>query len=829
MAFKTSSSDAERKAGADDYAPGAERSLVGVTPWPVLWPMLAFAAAALVIGWPWLSGRVTIPWDAKATFQPQIQFLAQSLARGQSPFWLPFAFSGHPQIADPQAMIFSPPFLLLSLLTSSPSLWAVDATVLAMVFAGGGALMLWFRDQRWHWAGGLVAALAFCYGASMAWRIQHIGQVLSLAYLPVAMVCLERALTRGSILYGAAAGVVAAAIVLGRDQVALLVVYLLIAFVLWRLLSADRPADAVRASILPLSTGAVVAAALIVVPVILTALLAAESNRPSIDYVGAGRGSLHPALLLTFLAPEVFGASGRMEDYWGPPSFAWQDSGIFLAQNMGQLYIGAIPVILLTLAALRGRLWAPEIRFFTVAAGVVLVYALGWYTPVFRWLYELLPGVSLYRRPADATFLIGALASILAGYSTHRLFGEPLAELNRRHVMFVLGFIATAFEIAFGLGWWLGRLSELVQPLATAAISLAAGAGALAVARRRIPLQPILAAAIITAFMVADLAYNNGPNGSTALPSQTYDVLQPKTANDIIALLKSKVVDTGTRRDRIELAGLGFHWPNASLTHRLENTLGYNPIRLGLYSAATGAEDTVSLPDQRKFAPLFPSYRSTLANLLGLRFIATGAPIETIDRSLKAGDLRLVARTTDGFVYENPAAMDRVLFATQARGADFDRMLQDGIWPDADLRATVLLQHAPAAEAARLPGRVRIASYRNTEVVVETDSPAGGWVVLNDLWHPWWFADIDGKAAEILRANVLFRAVAVPPGSHVVRFTFRPLAGAWAELTGRTRQPRHAMLSVHAGFSPAVALGGLSRPTAPPVSNPGISVTSHER
>ena len=810
MAFKTSSRDAVRKVGASGYAPGSDGISAGATAWPMLWPLLAFAAAAVVIGWPWLSGHVTIPWDAKATFQPQIQFLAQSLANGQSPFWTPFAFSGHPQIADPQAMIFSP-FLLLSLLTSAPSLWAVDATVLAMVFVGGAALMLWFRDQGWHWAGGLVAALAFCYGASMAWRIQHIGQVLSLAYLPLAMVCLERALARRSIVYGAVAGVVAACIVLGRDQVALLVVYLLIGFALWRLLSADRPADTVRANLLPLSTGAIVAAALIAMPVILTALLAADSNRPSIDYVGAGRGSLHPALLLTFLAPEVFGASGRMEDYWGPPSFAWQGSGIFLAQNMGQLYIGAIPVILLILATLRGRLWAHEIRFFTIAAGIALLYALGWYTPVFRWLYELLPGVSLYRRPADATFLIGALAAILAGYSTHRLFGEPLAELSRRHVMFVLGFIATAFEVAIGLGWWLGRLSDLVLPLTTAAISLAASAGALAVARRRVPLQPALAAAIITAFMVADLAYNNGPNGSTALPPQTYDVLQPKTANATIALLKSKVVDTGTRRDRIELAGLGFHWPNASLTHGLENTLGYNPVRLGLYSAATGAEDTVSLSDQRKFSPLFPSYRSTLANLLGLRFIATGAPIETMDRKLKAGDLPLVARTADGYIYENPAAMDRVLFATQARTTDFDRLLQDGIWPDADLRSTVLLEQAPAASASQPAGRARIASYRNTEVIVEADSPGGGWVVLNDLWHPWWFADVDGKAAEILRANVLFRAVPVPPGRHVVRFVFRPVAGAWAELTGRSRQTRHAMRSVHAGFSPAVPKGGLAR------------------
>ena len=59
--------------------------------------------------------------------------------------------------------------------------------------------------------------------------------------------------------------------------------------------------------------------------------------------------------------------------------------------------------------------------------------------------------------------------------------------------------------------------------------------------------------------------------------------------------------------------------------------------------------------------------------------------------------------------------------------------------------------------------------------------------MLNDVWHPWWTATLNGRDVPILRANVLFRAVQVPPGRHVVRFTFRPLYGAWAELTGRTR------------------------------------------
>ncbi len=801
--------------------PGSETG-----PWPVLPPLAMFALAAIVIGWPWLSGRVTIPWDAKAGFLPQIQFLAQSLARGESPFWMPFAFSGHPQVADPQAMIFSPPFLLLALLDSSPSPWAVDATLLVVVFLGGAALMLWFRDQGWHWAGAIVAALVFCYGASMAWRIQHIGQVLSLAYLPMTLLCLDRALMERSLLYGVGAGVAAALMVLGRDQIAMLSVYLLIGFTAWRLLSAERPLAEARARVLPLAAAALAGLVVIAVPVTLSALLTADSNRAAIDYIGAGRGSLHPALLISAVVPELFGPSGRMADYWGPPSFAW-NAGVYLAQNMGQVYLGAIPLLLLLLAGLRGLLWEREVRFYTAACGAMLLYALGWYTPVFRVLYEVLPGVGLFRRPAEATFLIGALAAILAGYGAHRLFREPRAFQDQRHAAIAAGTVLAAFAIAIGLAVWLGKLTQVPVPLAAALLSFAGAALALVAARLRLAKSPMLAAAVLAAFTTVDLAYNNGPNGATALPTAHYDVLDPATRNPTIAFLKEKVVQNGTRRDRIELAGLGFHWPNASVTHRLENTLGYNPLRLGLYSKATGAIDTVGLPEQREFAPLFPSYRSTLAGLLGLRFIVTGVPVESMDRHLGPGDLKLLARTDDGFVYENPRAMDRVLFATGARAADFSGMLRDGKWPDADLRTTVLLEDAPSTQPSRRPGQVRIASYRNTEVVLETDSPDGGWVVLNDLWHPWWLAAMDGKPAKLLRANVLFRAVAVPPGRHTVRFEFRPLAGAWRQITGGVRQP--ARPPVHGAFSRTVALARSARPDASSLAPISPNWTADER
>ncbi len=414
--------------------------------------------------WPWLSGRVTIPWDAKAHFQPQIQFLAGSIARGEWPFWNPYAFSGHPQIADPQSMIFSPPFLALALVDAKPSLWAVDVTLLAAICAGGMALIVWFRDQGWHWAGAISAAIAFSFGAAMAWRVQHITQVLSLAYLPFALLCLDRALSRGSLVYGIAAGVVGGFIVLGRDQVALLCVYLLTAYALWRLIDAETDV-ALGRRLLSLAAGGLAGFIVAAVPVTLTFLLAAQSNRPGIDYIGAGRGSLHPALLLTFLMPDLFGAAGDMRDYWGPPSFAWKGTDLYIAQNVGELYIGAIPLLLTAGALLTGRLWAREVCFFVLALAIVALYALGWYTPAFRLMYEALPGVKLYRRPADAVFLMGALAAILAGYAAHLIFTEPWKRPTGQQLLVLAGLATASFAIAALIGWRLERASRLALPM----------------------------------------------------------------------------------------------------------------------------------------------------------------------------------------------------------------------------------------------------------------------------------------------------------------------------------------------------------------------------
>jgi hypothetical protein len=90
----------------------------------------------------------------------------------------------------------------------------------------------------------------------------------------------------------------------------------------------------------------------------------------------------------------------------------------------------------------------------------------------------------------------------------------------------------------------------------------------------------------------------------------------------------------------------------------------------------------------------------------------------------------------------------------------------------------------PCGNANAATGTARILHYANTAIDIEADAPQGGFLVLNDVWHPWWRAAVDGEPARILRANVLFRAVPLAPGAHHVRFVFAPLAGAWEEVVG---------------------------------------------
>ena len=746
---------------------------------------LVFALVWLFLTWPWLSGRVTIPWDAKAHFYPQFAFLARSLASGQSPFWTPNIFDGWPQIADPQSLIFAPVYLVAALLGPSPSFRLADGVLFGMLGLGALGVFLYARDRGWRAEGALVAAIAFAFGGSAAWRLQHVGQVMSLAWFPLALFALSRALDRGSAFWGAAAGLFAGLMVGGRDQIAWLQALILTGFVAQRLFRGAGFAANRRSFLRPLIAGTLVGLVVAGVPVVLSALLAASSNRPDIIFSEVVKGSLHPASLLTVVAPDLYGVAGPLAYFWGPPSPAWGSTNLFLARNMGEVYFGALALAAVIGAGLPLRRAQGDARFIAVMALLLGLYALGRYTPAFDWLFHL-PGAGLWRRPADATFPLCALLAYLAGYGVHRIASGETRWRPTLVALVILLLLGAGAAVAV----WKDRLAQAVMPLLIAWVTFALALALLEWIALRGRKRPMAALALIGLFCAVDLSIGNGPNESTALPPGRFDFLRPGTNNTTIRLLREKLAAGAApdRRDRIELAGIGFDWPNASLSQNFDHDLGYNPLRLALFEDFTGADDTVGLPEQRVFSKAFPSYRSIAADLTGLRFIATGAPIEQIDPTLKPGDLIFVARTADAWIYENPRAMPRVFVATQALGADFNAIMKTGAWPQVDYRSTVLLTEG-SDQTPRRTGTARILSYANTHIAIEADAPDGGWLVLNDIWHPWWSCALDGVPATIERANVAFRAVRLPPGRHRLDFRFKPFTSLAREAVAGVAKP----------------------------------------
>ena len=70
--------------------------------------------------------------------------------------------------------------------------------------------------------------------------------------------------------------------------------------------------------------------------------------------------------------------------------------------------------------------------------------------------------------------------------------------------------------------------------------------------------------------------------------------------------------------------------------------------------------------------------------------------------------------------------------------------------------------------------QVTITSYKPNNLVYTAESGKGGVVVFSEIYYPGWTATIDGKPAELGRANYVLRALKVEPGKPEIVLDFHP-------------------------------------------------------
>ena len=127
-------------------------------------------------------------------------------------------------------------------------------------------------------------------------------------------------------------------------------------------------------------------------------------------------------------------------------------------------------------------------------------------------------------------------------------------------------------------------------------------------------------------------------------------------------------------------------------------------------------------------------------------------------------------------VFDVPGARPRVYVSGGARvEADDAAALRAILSPAFDPEREIVLAEGTGARApVTFAGEVRVRERRGDRLALEASLSDPGWVVVVDAWDPGWHARVDGLPAPLQRANLAFRAVAVPAGRHTIELLFRP-------------------------------------------------------
>ena len=176
--------------------------------------------------------------------------------------------------------------------------------------------------------------------------------------------------------------------------------------------------------------------------------------------------------------------------------------------------------------------------------------------------------------------------------------------------------------------------------------------------------------------------------------------------------------------------------------------------------------------------------RARLLDLLSVRWavLELPAPRPLLD-ALRDATGSPGRRLGQALVFERAGALPRAYAVRRTRHApDLAAALAALEAPDFDPRAEAVLTDpregpdaaAPDAGAPAAPDRAEITRLELERTVVRAECSAPCLLVLTDLHYPGWRATVDGRAAEILRANAIFRGVRLDPGPHEVVFRFEP-------------------------------------------------------
>ncbi len=750
-------------------------------------------------GWPLASDRALM-------FEPQLGVALARLARGEAPLWNPDSLCGAPLLGQAVHGALSPLNWLTRLLDPAR---AFGWIALLQAWIAGLGLYALARELGLPRAAAVLGGLAFALCGYFATRWCWYQIQGASIWLPWALLAVER-LARGAgwgacALLGSSVGL---SLLAGFPQGSLILLYAAGALTLVRLGPALLGERERRAR----ATGAAARAAL---GVVLGLALAWPQLGPSIEVATSGDTTrppvtpqlvatlgAAPATLLTALAPDAFGEPADLARH---PHAQLRARGALahLALKPTANHVesasgfGLVALLLACGGLLAGG--ARGLRFYAVLGALGALLSID--TPLLPAVLHL-PGLST-GDPRRFVLLFACGGALLAGAGLARVLGGRRLPggLVAALLVALTAACARALLAAAGPEGWVGFVvPRLAAVLGASLPEVAAHAAALdfdrvllLVALDRVllfssltglllllaPRRPAPAAALLLLAAALDLAHG-ARAGRPLVPRDGYDAPPPSLAS-LVDPQGGRLVrfTAGEARDALSLPLP----PNLGLGFGIRDLSGY--ITLGprrvealhelLQPGTASGVGTAALSQPG-------ALRSPLLDLFAVSRVLSDVP-------LSEPHLAPLPAPPGVYAYRNERARPRAWLARHVRFVEDEAgALAALAAPDAGdgVRSeTAVLE--TGADAPKLggdaerraldPGTARIVAETPERVELEVEARTDGVLVLADAWMSGWSASIDGRPARALPANLAFRGVLVPAGSHRVVFSFR--SPAW--------------------------------------------------
>lgn len=704
-----------------------------------LMPLAVLGAALAILLHRILLGEVLYWGLPSLQFVPWRDYAVELLRAGELPLWNPFNGAGAPLFANYQSALLYPlswPSFVL------PIAWAMSLTAGLHLFIAGAGVFALLKRMGANSVGAGAAGLAFGLCGYLVARLGTFPMVSAAAWLPWLLWSVYGVLNGKRCAATWFAIFTALLLLAGHAQISWYSLTLAGLLAVW--LGVLRRPFRWKAWIV-LTVAGVIGAGVASVQLLGTAELLSLSQRSDgVDFAFAMNFSFNPFRVLTLLNGNLFGT---------PADGSYATAGAYFEDAA---YIGLIPLLGAVAAVWQWRAKRKDdplaftVIFWLGIAVIGFLFALGANTPIFPFLYEHVPTFDLFQAPVRWLLWTVMALCVLAGIGI-TWWGRS-ARLKRWTKRLMAACIAVIIVGVFGQLAGLGGANSLIPSLFRAlliigSVGLCAGFLTMIQPLQSSPKHMRWSAAVL-AVVALDLVIANWGLNPTAAAS-FYD----------------------HRPAQIQPPLRGYWTPQAEDDLKFGRYFmfdDYRPAAQQIEELRESNLPNLNLLDRaalfNNFEPLLPGYYAAFSSLL--------------EAHSDSQALLQAAGITDLVTAEGVVSLEN--------GAELAYWVSAACWHQDDASTIAALSQSDFDPQRRVelagegacdtPRDAGLAEWNASEdgAHFQIHSAAPGWLVIPQTYYPGWEARLNGEIVPVQRANLAFRAVAIPEGEHTLEFAYKP-------------------------------------------------------